>query len=79
MLFHINNFSKKRGIGKKLLRTFRAVILEEHEDLVAGDFQRRRLEPPTQYQASQYYRRSFRRRRFTDAPHTVVGPKCNTK
>ena len=36
--FQRNNFAKKRGIGEKLLRTIRAVILEEHEDLVAGDF-----------------------------------------
>ena len=33
-----NNYAKKRGIGKKLLLTFRAVMLEEHVDLVAGDF-----------------------------------------
>ena len=36
---HINNnYAKKRGIGKKLLLTIRAVMLEEHVDLVAGDF-----------------------------------------
>ena len=36
---HINNhFAKKRGIGKKLSLTIRAVKLEEHVDLVAGDF-----------------------------------------
>ena len=39
MSLHINSlFTKKRGIGKKLLLTIRAVILEEHVDLVAGDF-----------------------------------------
>ena len=36
---HINNnFANKRGIGKKLLLTIRAVMREEHVDLVAGDF-----------------------------------------
>ena len=39
MSLHINNqFAKKRGIGKKLLLTIRAVTLEEHVDLVAADF-----------------------------------------
>ena len=39
MSSHINfKFAKKRGIGKKLLLTIRAVMLEEHVDLVAGDF-----------------------------------------
>ena len=36
---HINNnYAIKRGIGKKLLLTIRAVMLEEHVELVAGDF-----------------------------------------
>ena len=39
MSLHINNqFAKKRGIGKKLFLRIRAVMLEEHVDLVAGDF-----------------------------------------
>ena len=39
MSLHINNnYAKKRGIGKKLRLTIRAVMLEEHVDLVAGDF-----------------------------------------
>ena len=39
MWLHINNqFAKKRGIGKKLLLTVRTVMLEQHVDLVAGDF-----------------------------------------
>ena len=29
---------KKRGINKKLLLTIRAVMIEEHVDLVVGDF-----------------------------------------
>ena len=37
MSLHINNnYAKKRGIGKKLLLTLRAVMLEEHVDLVVG-------------------------------------------
>ena len=32
------NDASKRGIGKKLLLTFRAVMFEELVDLVAGDF-----------------------------------------
>ena len=39
MALHIsNNYAKKRGIGKKLLLTIRAVMLEEKVDLVIGDF-----------------------------------------
>ena len=36
---YINNrFAKKRGIGQKLLLTVRTVMLQEHVDMVAGDF-----------------------------------------
>ena len=36
---HINNiYAKKRCIAKKLILTIRAVMLGEHVDLVAGDF-----------------------------------------
>ena len=39
MSLHIkNNCAKKCGIGKKILLTIRAVMLDEHIDLVAGDF-----------------------------------------
>ena len=39
MSSHIsNNYAKKRGIGKKLLLTIRAVMLDERVDLVARDF-----------------------------------------
>ena len=39
MSLHINkNYAKKRCIGKKLPLTIRAVMIEEHVDLVAGDF-----------------------------------------
>ena len=39
VMSHIkNNYAKKRGIGKRLLLTIRAVMLEEQVDLVAGDF-----------------------------------------
>ena len=39
MSLHIrNHFAKKRGTGKKLSLSLRAVMLEEHVDLVAGDF-----------------------------------------
>ena len=33
-----NNYAKKRGIGKKLLLTIRAMMLDEKVDLVAADF-----------------------------------------
>ena len=37
---HIGNiYAKKRGIGKKLILSIRAVMLGEHVDLVADDFQ----------------------------------------
>ena len=39
MSLHINNhFAWKRGIGKKLLLTVRTVMLQEHVDMVPGDF-----------------------------------------
>ena len=39
MSLHINNnHARKRGIGKKLLLTIRAMMLDEQVDLVAGDF-----------------------------------------
>ena len=39
MSLHISNiYPKKRGIGKKLILTIRAVMLDEKVDLVAGDF-----------------------------------------
>ena len=39
LLYDINNnYAKKRGIGKKIILTLRAVMLEEHVDVVAGDF-----------------------------------------
>ena len=39
MSLHINNrYATKRGIGKKLLLTFRTVMLQEHVEMVAGDF-----------------------------------------
>ena len=39
MSLHINNnYAKKRGIGKKLLLTIRAIMQDEHVQLVARDF-----------------------------------------
>ena len=35
---HTNHFVKKHGMGKKLLLTVRSVMLQEHVDMVAGDF-----------------------------------------
>ena len=36
---HVSNiYAKKRGIGRKLILTIRAVMLDEKVDLVAGDF-----------------------------------------
>ena len=35
---YVNQFVKERGIGKKLILPIRALMLEEHVDLVAGDF-----------------------------------------
>ena len=32
------NFAKKRGIGKKIILTIHALMLEDHADVVAGDF-----------------------------------------
>ena len=39
MSLHINNnYAKKRDVGKKLLLTIRAIMHDEHVNLVAGDF-----------------------------------------
>ena len=33
-----NNFAKKRGMGKKLFSSVRAIMKDEHVNLIAGDF-----------------------------------------
>ena len=33
-----NIYAKKRGIAKKLILTIRAIMIGQHFDLVAGDF-----------------------------------------
>ena len=39
MSLHVSTiYAKRRGIGKKLILTIRAVMLDEKVDLVAGDF-----------------------------------------
>ena len=43
------NIAKKRGVGKKLLLTIRAVMLDEHMDLVAWDCNGSRLAPSNQH------------------------------
>ena len=36
---HINNvFAKKRGIAKKIIQAVRALMISQHIDLIAGDF-----------------------------------------
>ena len=36
---HISNiYAKKKGIAKKLILTFRAIMISQEVDLVAGDF-----------------------------------------
>ena len=48
MSLHISNiYDKKRGIGKKLILTIRAVMLAGKVDLVAGDFNGLRGDPTT--------------------------------
>ena len=45
MSMHINNnFAKKRGTGKKFLLTIRAIMQDEHVNLVAGGVNKR-LQP----------------------------------
>ena len=47
MSLHINNhYAKKRGIGKKLILTIRTVMLHEHVDKVADDFNGAAWAPP---------------------------------
>ena len=38
MSLHINHYAKKRGKEKKLILAVRTVMLQEHVDMVAGDF-----------------------------------------
>ena len=76
MSLHINNnYAKNRGIGKKPLLTIRAIMLEEHVDLVAGDFNGADWRQ-SNGNKPQHSRGSFYRRRFSNAtwPHTDVGP-----
>ena len=46
MSLHTNHFAKKRGMGKKLLLTVRAVMLQEHVDMVCRRLRRRCMTPP---------------------------------
>ena len=75
-----NNYAKKRGIGKKLLLTIRAVILEERVDLVAGDFNGAAWRRQCGNGCLSIIEEAFADR-FTDAtlPHTVVGPRCSAR
>ena len=80
MSLHITvNDASKRGIGKKLLLIFRAVMFEELVDLVAGDFNK------TAWRRSYGHGRpSVIEEAFddTDLPMppglTVVVPRCST-
>ena len=38
MSLHVNHFVKKRGKEKKLILAIRTVMLQEHVDMVAGEF-----------------------------------------
>ena len=81
--FTVMSLARKRGIGKKLLLTIRAVMLEEHVDLVTGDIngaawcQSNSNNP----QPTSIIEEAFCRHRFSDAawPHTVVRPRCSTR
>ena len=81
MSLHINNsFAKKRGIGKKLILTIRAVVLEEHVDVVAGDFNGAAWRRDTSANDISITERGLRRLCLADAsrPHTVVGSWCGS-
>ena len=76
---HINNqFAKKRGIGKKLLLTIRAVMLEEHVDLVVGDFNGAAWRRPC---GSDRKLTSIIEEAFADATclPTLVGARCSAR
>ena len=75
MSLHINNnYAKKRGIGKKLLLTIRAVMLEEHVDLVDGDFNGAAWRRATSANTISIIEEAFADW-LADAswPHTIVG------
>ena len=84
MSLHINNqFAKKRGIEKKLLLTIRAVMLEEHVDFVAGDFNGAAWRRPC---GNDRKLASIIEEAFADtdlpvppASTTVVGPRCSAR
>ena len=81
LTLHISNiYAKKRAIGKKLILTIRAVMLDEKVDLVASDFNGAAWKVGQQEQ-HQYHRRSLCRLRFADAsrPHTIVGTWSNSR
>ena len=78
-----NNYAKKRGIGKKLLLTIRAIMQEEHVGLVAGDFNGAawRQSNSNNPQRTSIIEEAFCRHRLSDAAwlHTVVGPRCSAR
>ena len=82
MSLHINNnFAKKRAIGNKLLLTIRAIMQEEHVDLVAGDFNGAawRQSNGNNPQTTSISDEAFANTDFPmpPRPHTVVRPKCS--
>ena len=82
MSLHINNnYAKKRGIGKKLLLTIRAIMQEEHVHLVAGDFNGAAwvLSDGNNPQPTSTLEEAFADRSTNVAwRHTVVEPRCIT-
>ena len=79
MSLHINNnFAKKRDIGKKLLLTIRAIMQDEHVDLVACDFNGAgwRQSSGNSPQPTGTLRGGICRHGLSKAarPHTIVGP-----
>ena len=77
---HISNMNaKKRGIGKKLILTIRAVMLDEKVDLVDGDFNGAAWRCDNRNNISTIEEASADC--FADAsrPHTVVGTWSNSR
>ena len=77
---HICNvYAKKRGIGKKLTLTIRAVMLDENVDLVAGDFNGSAWRCSNRNNISTI-EEAFCRLRHADAsrPHTRVGTRTDS-
>ena len=69
----------KRGIGKKLLLAFRAVVLDKRTDVVAGDFDGAAWRRQTNNGNLSFNEEAFAASDSPMPPGHRCGPRCSTR